>query len=367
MTESVDFSKLLNRSVKRTFYDALQVSWHEPLQTVFVLRTIWQQRKAQARRAKYQRQGEQIPPFMIASITKQCNLKCHGCYAMAQTKCGGAEEFTVSEWQRVFGEARDLGIGIVLLAGGEPLTRLEILETAMSFPELIFPVFTNGTLLGVELLSKLKATRNVIPILSLEGLAETTDKRRGEGIYQNLQTVMSNLKAERIFYGVSVTVTRENFTTVTSNDFIENLRQKGCKLFVFVEYVPVTLATEHLVLTETERAELLMSLNNWRQNYSGIFIGFPGDEEAFGGCLASGRGFVHLNANGGLEPCPFAPYSDLNLKDHSLREALRSNFLATLRANHELLSEHGHGGCALWEKRDLVQELLQKSTDFNQK
>ncbi len=366
MNEVTDYSNLLNRSVKNTFYDALKASWHEPAQALFVLRTIWEQRRAVARRRKYQAQGEEIPPFMIASITKQCNLRCHGCYAMAQPKCGGTE-FTIDEWRRVFEEARGLGIGIILLAGGEPLTRMEILETAMGIPEVIFPVFTNGTLIEQQFLRKIKAARNLIPILSLEGLAENTDQRRGAGVYQNLQTVMTELQAERIFYGVSVTVTRENFATVTSDDFITKLRQKGCKLFIFVEYVPVSPATEDLVLTEQERAKLLGYLHQWRQNYPGIFIGFPGDEEAFGGCLASGRGFVHLNANGGLEPCPFAPYSDLSLKDYSLREALRSKFLAILRENHQLLSEHGNGGCALWEKRDLVQELLHQSTTLNQK
>jgi hypothetical protein len=43
-----------------------------------------------------------------------------------------------------------------------------------------------------------------------------------------------------------------------------------------------------------------------------------------GGCLASGRGFVHINASGDLGPCPFAFYFDTSLKSVGLRQGLRS-------------------------------------------
>jgi MoaA/NifB/PqqE/SkfB family radical SAM enzyme len=88
-----------------------------------------------------------------------------------------------------------------------------------------------------------------------------------------------------------------------------------------------------------------------------LFIAVPGDEEEIGGCLSAGRGFVHINANGDLEPCPFAPYSDTNLRDSSLREALQSDFLKAIRANHKHLRET-EGRCALWVNREMVESLL---------
>jgi MoaA/NifB/PqqE/SkfB family radical SAM enzyme len=48
-------------------------------------------------------------------------------------------------------------------------------------------------------------------------------------------------------------------------------------------------------------------------------------EEEMGGCLASGRGFVYISAQGDFEPCPFAPYSDTNLKENCLKDALGRN------------------------------------------
>ena len=83
----------------------------------------------------------------------------------------------------------------------------------------------------------------------------------------------------------------------------------------------------------------------------------PGDEDRFGGCLAGGRGFVHISADGDVEACPFAPFSDTNLRDSSLRDALQSELLATIRRNSDQLRE-GKGGCALWEKKEWLHSLL---------
>ena len=79
-----------------------------------------------------------------------------------------------------------------------------------------------------------------------------------------------------------------------------------------------------------------------------------------GGCLAAGRGFFHINSHGGAEPCPFSPYSDVNVCDSSLREALRSRLFTRLREDNVLLEEH-EGGCVLFEKREAVEAILQEA------
>ena len=42
------------------------------------------------------------------------------------------------------------------------------------------------------------------------------------------------------------------------------------------------------------------------------------------GCIAGGRHYLHINANGDVEPCAFVHYSNVNIKDCSLIEALQS-------------------------------------------
>ena len=97
--------------------------------------------------------------------------------------------------------------------------------------------------------------------------------------------------------------------------------------------------------------------NSLRSKFNALFITVPGDEEEIGGCMSAGKGFIHINAEGGVEPCPFAPYSDANLNELSLQEALQSEFLKKIRDNHEHLSET-EGGCALWVKREWVRSVF---------
>jgi MoaA/NifB/PqqE/SkfB family radical SAM enzyme len=85
-------------------------------------------------------------------------------------------------------------------------------------------------------------------------------------------------------------------------------------------------------------------------------IRLPGDEEAYGGCLAAGRGFVHISPEGALEACPFAPFSDTNAAQSGLEEALASPLLAAIRERHGELVET-KGGCALRDKGGWVASL----------
>ena len=307
-------------------------------------------------RLKWEEQGIHVPPFLIVSITNRCNLRCKGCYAQALHH-SETEELDMLQYRKLFQEARELGVSEILLAGGEPLMRKEILGITKDFPEIIFPLFTNGYFLDDELVGVLKRQRQTIPVISIEGPQETTDERRGEGTYKKIFETMERLKKAGIFFGASLTLTRENFEDIASGGFIDKLAQAGGKLFFLIDYIPVKEGSEELVLRPEQRIRLKTILAAWNRRYPAIFISFPGDEEDFGGCLAAGRGFVHVSPDGALEPCPFAPYSDVNFKESSLKEGLRSPFLASIRENHHLLSETS-GGCALWEKREWVKTLI---------
>lgn len=363
MKKKSDYLGLLDKSISSMFRDAFKVSFGCPRTALFVLKTIVHQFFAARRRFTWGKKGIQAPPFMIVSVTRQCNLKCKGCYA-GELHRKTNTELTEEQLRKVFQEADELGISIILIAGGEPLSRPQVLNIAMEHPKIIFPLFTNGLLLTEELIGELRTKRNVIPIISLEGFESDTDARRGKGVYQQVRDVFEKLRQEKLFFGVSLTVTRENFGTITGRNFIGDLIESGVKLFLFVEYVPVKPDTENLVPSEEQRAVILDLMQQCRKEYPGLFIAFPGDEENFGGCLSSGRGFVHISPDGALEPCPFAPYSDANLKSETLKEALNSRLLKEIRQNHDLLNET-KGGCALWENREWVRGLAQNETKNN--
>ena len=251
---------------------------------------------------------------------------------------------------------------MVALAGGEPLTRPEILDAAGDFPEIMFLLITNGSLIDGPVLGKLERLGNVIPVVSLEGFEGETDGRRGGGVYRRALLAMERMKERGLFFGTSVMVTRPNFAVTTSREFVRGLVDRGCRLFFYVDYVPIQPGTERLVPSESQRNAEPLTMALLRREFPGLFLASSASEQAFGGCMAAGKGFIHVSAEGDLEPCPFSPFSDTNLLRVPLREALLSPFLREIRESDEHLSESG-GGCALWTKREWLESLLADAGD----
>jgi MoaA/NifB/PqqE/SkfB family radical SAM enzyme len=346
----------LEKAIKKFLFDIFRMAVAHPRVLPVALRVIANQFRAAGLRKKQEEHGLHVPPFIIFSIISQCNLKCSGCYS--QVLHHAAEPaLSTNKFAGALREAQDLGISMALLAGGEPLMRKDLFTVTAQFPKMLFPVFTNGTLFDDMAISALKKQRHVIPVISIEGNSTDTDVRRGEGVYKRAMQSIGKLKKAGIFCGISVTVTRQTFDVVTSNKFVSECISLGCRLFFFVEYVPVEENTNDLVLDESQRLAMTKLSDKLLSKHRALFIAFPGDEEKFGGCLAAGRGFVHINHSGGVEACPFAPYADVNINNMSLKDALSSKTLRTIRKNHDLLKEN-NGGCALWENRDMVKRLI---------
>lgn len=354
--ESVDFRTILNESLSIFFKDALRVALTNPSQAYHFVRTVRWQKKAADIRSKWRQQGIHVPPILIFSITNRCNLHCKGCYN-AFLRPSAESEMDATKMRGILAEAKGLGISFVMIAGGEPLVRPEILDIIGEFPEITFLVFTNGLLITEEIADRIEKQRNFVPVISLEGHDEYTDERRGRGVYERIQGTVEKLKRRGIFWSVSLTVTRNNFVQTTDARFINNLVDQGCKLFFFVEYTPVTEDTEDWLPTAEQRTELIKIRDSLREQHQALFVAIPGDEDEIGGCLSAGRGFVHISASGDVEPCPFAPYSDSNIRDMPLKDALQSELLKKIRDNHDRLSE-AEGGCALWVERGWLQSLI---------
>lgn len=358
--QQLNFSmnKIVNDALGVFFKDAVRIALTSPSQSVFFLRTLGWQNKANKMRHKLEVEGLHVPPVLVISVTSKCNLHCEGCYHQALRAKTDAE-MSDERLERLVDEAKELGISFIVLAGGEPLMRSNILDISKRTPEIMFLMFTNGLLLNDDILKRISNNKNLVPLLSLEGYQIDTDGRRGTGVYDQLLKSISKLKDKGLFWGASLTMTRTNFDEVTDDTFIKQLIDSGCKLFMLVEYTPVIAGTENWVLSEEQRSRVIAIRNNFRKKYRAMFIALPWDEDEIGGCLSAGRGFIHVSAEGNVEPCPFIAYSDTNLKNLTLREALQSKMLKTIRENHAELKEIQ--GCALWEKREWVKSLAKTS------
>ncbi|MBR5090955.1 MAG: radical SAM protein [Ruminiclostridium sp.] len=361
MKKDFDLQDYLTEGVEKTVSDALKASLSNPKESAFMLKFAAAAKAASKRRIKAEREGQHIPSFLIASITSSCNLHCSGCYSRCSSATVDSEpvqQLTSEEWLKVFDEANELGISFVILAGGEPTLRRDVIEAAGTRKNMLFPIFTNGTFISEKYFELFDKCRNLIPIMSIEGGREKTDSRRGKGIYDRLISNMDELQKRGLVFGASVTVTTENIDDITSEEFLGGLESRGCKAVIFVEYVPMTGESNDLAPGDAEREKLDSAIQKLRDGNSGMmYVSFPGDEKSSGGCFAAGRGFFHINSHGGAEPCPFSPYSDVNVKTSSLLDAINSPLFTAMRSGDLLLDEH-KGGCVLNEKRDIVEALL---------
>jgi MoaA/NifB/PqqE/SkfB family radical SAM enzyme len=361
MNENFDLQEYLSNGVENIVGEAIKATLKNPRESAFMLKFAASSRSASKRRRKAEDNGEHIPPFLIASITSKCNLHCAGCYSRCNHATVDSEpvkQLTDEEWLRIFDEADEMGISFILLAGGEPMLRRDIIEAAGKKQNILFPIFTNGTFIDERYFQLFDKCRNLIPVMSIEGDRNQTDSRRGEGIYDKLIANMDEFRKRGLIFGASVTVTSRNYKDVTSDDFLGSLAEKGCKVVIFVEYVPVTDESKDLAPGDAEREYLMNEIQRLRQDHPEmVYVSFPGDEKSTGGCVAAGRGFFHINSHGGAEPCPFSPYSDINVRDTSLRDAMHSPLFTALRSGDILLDDH-EGGCVLYEKKAQVEALL---------
>ena len=296
-----------------------------------------------------------VPPILIMSVTNSCNLKCAGCYACNQ-KRNINEELSIGEISRIVNEAVGLGVSIILIAGGEPLLKKGILDIPKAHPETLFVMFTNGLLVDDAVTDAFKHTKNLVPVLSIEGGRKETDTRRGEGMYDNIMKLMDGFKAKGVMFGSSITLTSKNYDSVINSGYLDALESSGCAVSFLIEYVPQD-EDDTLVLSPLQKDGLAAKSKGISDKRNMLAVALPGDEELYGGCLAAGRGFLHISSEGSLEACPFAPYSDTNVKNRPLKEALKSKLIAEIRNNHHELTE-ARGGCALNENREWVKSLL---------
>lgn len=360
--QEINLGEYLYGGIERIVKGAMKATLKNPKESVFLGKYGLSAKKAAKIRKEYEAKGIHIPAFLIASITTQCNLHCTGCYARAN-QCyqdqANLGQLSNVEWNTVFTQAEELGISFILLAGGEPFMRGDVFVEAAKHKDIIFPVFTNGTMFEEQYMKLFDDNRNLVPILSIEGQKEATDLRRGIGIYEMLQDHMTKLQSKGILYGVSVTVTKSNLKEAMSEAFTTMLVAKGAKVVIYVEYVPVDEGTKNLAINEAERTLMEHRLAELRMEQPNlVFISFPGDEKTSGGCLAAGRGFFHINAMGGAEPCPFSPYSDTNVRENTLLETLQSPLFQKLRSENILMKEHV-GGCVLFEQKEIVEGLIE--------
>ena len=266
---------------------------------------------------------------------------------------------------RVMTEAEDIGINFFVISGGEPTVRMDdLISLAKSHNESVFHIFTNGTLITKERAQEFAEIGNMTFAISLEGFEEETDARRGKGIFKKVMQAMDNLREAGVPFGFSGTYTRENTEVLGSDEWIDLMIEKGCLYGWLFTYVPVGGDSDlDYMATPEQRLFMLEQVERWR-NEKPIFIAdFWNDGPFVEGCIAGGRNYFHINAMGDVEPCAFVHYANVNIKDTSLVEALKSPLFMEYQKNQPFNSNHLRP-CPIIDNPEWLEELVEKTKAY---
>ena len=300
-----------------------------------------------------------VPWAILLDPTSACNLHCTGCWA---AEYGHQLNLSVAEIDSIITQGKALGTFMFIYTGGEPMVRKEdLLAICRKHPDCEFLAFTNGTLIDEAFCQAMLEVKNFVPALSLEGFEEANDSRRGAGCYATVRAAMRLLKQYKLPFGVSTCYTSANVQDVSSERYFDQMIQDGALFAWFFHYMPVgNEAAPVLMPSPDQRAWMIQQIRHFRQTKPIFTIDFQNDAEYVGGCIAGGRRYLHINANGDVDPCVFIHYSNMNIREHTLLEALQSPLFKAYYHNQPF-NGNMLRPCPMLENPEILPRLVRQS------
>lgn len=300
-----------------------------------------------------------IPWAILLDPTSACNLHCTGCWA---AEYGHKLNLTYDEIDDIICQGKELGVYMYIYTGGEPLVRKkDLIKLCEKHSDCVFLCFTNATLIDEDFANKMLHAGNLVPAISLEGFEEATDDRRGNGVYQKIIHAMELLRKKKLIYGISCCYTSANYDSITSEEFYDSLIDLGAYFVWYFHYMPVgNDAAPQLLPTPEQRIGVYEKIRKYRATKPLFAMDFQNDAEYVGGCIAGGRRYLHINANGDIDPCVFIHYSDSNIREKTLLQALRSPMLMAYHANQPF-NENMLRPCPMLENPQKLRAMVNAS------
>ena len=304
-----------------------------------------------------------IPWAILLDPTSACNLHCTGCWA---AEYGNRLNLSFETIDSIIKQGKELGVYMYIYTGGEPLVRkADLIKICEMHPDCEFLSFTNGTLIDKDFCEEMLRVKNFVPAISLEGFEEANDSRRGKGVYQKVKNAMALLKENKLPFGISTCYTSRNYNDITSEEFFDYMIESGALFAWFFHYMPVgNSAVTELLPTPEQRETVYHRIRDFRNSKPIFTMDFQNDAEFVGGCIAGGRNYLHINAKGDVEPCVFIHYSNANINDCSLLEALKSPIFMAYHDNQPF-NDNMLRPCPMLENPEALREMVKATGAVN--
>ena len=196
--------------------------------------------------------------FAEVDITDNCNLRCKHCYHFKGKKDIKTRELQTSVWEKRFNELYKSGTRAVLLVGGEPALRPDVLMLADKTFPLVY-VITNGTI-------RIADKFNHRLFVSIDGLPNTNDAIRGNEVFSR---VMKNYSGDKRVV-INMTLTMDNYKEL--EDITRIAEEKGFDGVVCNICAGETDFGFSMVVKKKERTSLIKEMKRVKALYPQRFL-----------------------------------------------------------------------------------------------
>ncbi|MCS2857098.1 radical SAM protein [Parabacteroides distasonis] len=293
----------------------------------------------------------------MISITESCNLSCSGCWVSA----GGRKALSITQLNGIITESKRQGSYFFGILGGEPLMYKGLLETMEKHSDCYFQLFTNATLLTEEVAFRLKKMGNVTPLISIEGLKDESDIRRGkDGVLDRTIRGVRACRKARLIFGVAASICRSNYEDLVSRAHIERMAREGALYLWYYIYRPVgAVPNVENALTKEQIRDFRRFIVEQRRDAPLFIIDTYWDDKGKALCPAATGMSHHISPSGAVEFCPPLQMARdfINGDASNLVELFRdSRFLADLRK----MTAETSRGCILLEDPGKMWRFLEQ-------
>lgn len=297
-----------------------------------------------------------VPWAILMDPTSACNLHCTGCWA---AEYGDRLNMDLDTLESIVAQGKELGTFMYIFSGGEPLVRKkDVITLCEHHQDCQFLAFTNATLIDEQFADDMLRVKNFIPAISVEGFEEETDFRRGKGTFAAVVRAMNILREKKLPFGISCCYTSKNVDIIGSEEYFDQMVAWGAKFCWFFTYMPVGVgAPTDLMATADQREFMYRQVRKFRETKPLFTIDFWNDGEYIQGCIAGGRCYLHINANGDIEPCAFIHYADSNIHSKTLLEAYQSPLFMQYHL-HQPFNENHLRPCPLLDNNGALAQMV---------
>lgn len=236
-----------------------------------------------------------------------------------------------------------------------------LLDVLEQHPECYFQLFTNGTMLTDEVAMRLRKMGNVTPLISIEGLKEESDIRRGKNdVYERTLAGVRACRKAKLIFGASCSICKSNYDELVSREYIELMAREGAHYLWYYIYRPVgadpnaanaldkdeVLAFRRFIVEQRRDAPLFIIETYWDDKGNALCPGATGMSH-------------HISPSGAVEFCPPIQMAKDYLNDDGTNLAElceNSEFLADFRK----MTAESSRGCILLEDPEKLVSFLEK-------